>query len=312
MSHRALARLAPTLARQFGVVTTAQARDHGVDGDALTRLRRAGALEPCYRGVWRCRLLPDSWEARLQAAVLAAGPQAVVGRWSAARLLGLVRPRAATTIDLVVPRARSRRRSGPPIRTSRRLRAEDVTVVGGFRCGSVAWTLGELAAVAAPPTVERIAARAIAEGRCQLADLERLAARLHDVPGVRALRGLLPAASQVVVGARSRAESRYVRSVLAAGLPRPMVNLAERDAAGALRYLDVAWPAYLVAVELDVHPGHATTIGRRLDGRRQNDLVPRWTMLRFDASDLDHRPQQVVAQTRRVLLAAGWDGATGR
>jgi hypothetical protein len=209
----------------------------------------------------------------------------------------------------VLPRGRRRRACGPPVRTAERLRDDDVTFIGRFRCLDVPFTVAELARLGDPRTVERIAARALAEGRCTDEELAALAERLHHVPGVRALRALLPTARQVVVGTRSRAEARFVRLVAAAGLPRPLVNLRVTDANGGTRFLDAAWPDWAVAAEIDVHPGHGTTLGRRRDGRRQNDLVPVWTMLRFDEQDLEERPGDVVRQVERVLRAAGWTPA---
>jgi hypothetical protein len=307
----ALLRLAPLLRRQFGVVSAAQCTTVGVAPGVVARLRTRGLLVRLYRGVFRCAAVPDTWEGRLLAAQLGAGPHAVVGRWAAARLHGLIRGEGGTEVDLVLPRGRHPRGGGPTVRTSRRLREDDTVQVGRFRCGGVAWTLAELAAVADADVRDRVAARALAEGRCDLADLEALAERWRDVPGVVALRGLLPAGRDVVVGSRSREEASFVRLVVAAGLPRPLVNLRVTDADGGTRYLDAAWPDLLVCAEIDVHPEHATTLGRRLDGRRQNGLVPVWTVLRFDARDLHARPDEVVATVRRTLVAAGWDpGAT--
>ncbi len=74
------------------------------------------------------------------------------------------------------------------------------------------------------------------------------------------------------------------------------MNLRTRDAAARRRYLDAAWLDYLLSVEVDLHPKHGTTLGRREDGHRQNDLVlAGWTVLRFDLADLMLRPDLVAA-----------------
>jgi hypothetical protein len=316
MSTPPLLRLAPVLRRQFGIVTVAQCEANDVGSGTRAGLIRRRLLERLYRGVLRCTLFADCWEARALAAQLAAGDQAILGRWSAARLLGLTRSTGSTDIDVVVPRGTFVRDVGAVLRTSERLRlGDDTTEVAPFRCGSVPWTVGELATVASPAALARIVARAIAEERTTLEELEALCERLHDVPGVTAFRELLPASRLVVVRSRSRRESQFVRLVVAAGLPRPMVNLQVADVSGQTRFLDAAWLDYGVFAEIDVHPVHGITIGRRLDGLRQNDLVPAWIPLRFDENDLDHRPDEVVATVRRALIARGWtpddeDGAT--
>ena len=306
-----LTRLRPLLHRQFGAFTTAQAAEHGVGSSELTRLVGRGLVASAYHGVHRCTLIPESWEQRAMAAQLASSPHTVLARWSAARVHGLVRQQA-TGIELVVPRGRNVRPRRPRPRTSTRLTSDDVVAIEPFRCVSVGFCLAELGASGQPRTVEPIASRAVADGRVSLAELQALADRFHDVPGVVALRQIVGAADAVEVGSRSAAESRFVRLVVGAGLPRPVVNLPVTDREGRQRLLDAAWPAYHVCAEIDVHPEHATTLGRRADGRRQNDLVPDWTPLRFDAHDLHHRPEEVVRQVRRALLAAGWrPDATG-
>jgi hypothetical protein len=230
----------------------------------------------------------------------------VVGRWAAARLLGLTRSSGSTDIDLLVPRGVRPRSTGPTVRTSTRLRDADTTRVGRFRCTDVAWTLADLATAGDGPRIEGVVARAIAEEHCTLGELELLAERFRNVAGVASIRALLPAGRQVVVGTRSRYEARFVQLVVADGLPRPLRNLRVTDADGTIRYLDAAWPDLLVSVEIDVHPAHHNEVGRSLDARRQNALVPDWSVLRFDDRDLDHHPGRVVSTVRRALVAAGW------
>jgi hypothetical protein len=307
MSRRALTRLGPRLQRQHGVLTVAQARQDGVDRRALRELRHAGLLRPTQLYVLRCTLTPVTWESRAMEAQLAAGPAAALGRWSAARLHQLIQPGTrATDLDLIQPSARNRRAAVPLPRRSQHLTSEDVVEVNGFRCTSIAWTIVDLACCAAPRGVERLAARAIAERRVTQDELDSVVRRLRDVPGVPAARRLLGITEEVVPRSRSAPESGFARAMVDAGLPRPVINHPVTDAAGRHRELDAAWPAWGVAAELDLHPTHGTTIGRRLDGRRQNDLVHDWTLLRFDAHDLATAMDEVVRQVREALGRAGW------
>jgi hypothetical protein len=301
-----LLRLAPVLRRQFGVFTTRQAAARGVSRSSVAALWRRGVLTRLSPDVYRCTLVPDTWEGRALAGQLSGGPNVVLSRWAAARIQGLTHPSDAE-IELVVPRGRFVRTSADPRpKTSRRLRPHDVTTVGRLRCGSVAWTIAELSAVTSASTVERLATRAVAEGRTTTRELADMARHLSRAPGVGVLREVVGATSLVEPGSRSRAESRFVALVVSAGLPRPVVNHAVTDASGRRRELDAAWTDYGVAVELDLHPSHATTLGRRSDGARQNDLVHDWLLLRFDGHDLDHRSRQMLDQVRRALLVNGW------
>jgi hypothetical protein len=310
MSARALRLLGPRLQRQHGVFTVAQAAQDGVDRRTLRRLRQSKLLVPVQMHVLRCALAPYTWRSAAMGAQLAAGPAAALGRWSAARMLGLVRDGSRPTeLDLIQPSGRNLRDVVPKPRRSGSLRQADVVEVDGFRCTSVAWTLADLVAVTPPGVVERIAARAVAERRVTQDGLTEVADRWRHRAGAPAVRRLLGATDQVVVGSRSRPESGFARAMAAAGLPLPLVNHPVTDAAGCRRELDAAWPEWALAAEIDVHPGHATTIGRRLDGRRQNDLVAVWTILRFDEHDLTTRLPEVVRQVRAALVRAGWRGA---
>lgn len=123
--------------------------------------------------------------------------------------------------------------------------------------------------------------------------------------GVRSLRATLQAWTPEVGRTRSEDERDFLRIVTAAGLPTPVMNYEVHDAEGILRVLDAAWPAWWVLAEIDVHPSHATTVGRLADGGRQNDLVDHWRPLTFSRSDLRDRPDVVVDVVRRVLRSAG-------
>jgi hypothetical protein len=307
MAHRSLLTLSSRLRRQYGVLTVAQATEDGVDRRELRRLREAGLLVPLQLRVLRCPLVGETWETRALAAQLAAGPQAALGRWSAARLLGLVEAGSRSTeLDLVQPSSRNLRAAIPRPRRSSRILPEDVVSVGHFRCTSAAWTLVDLVAVATPGTVERVAGRALAEKLVTRDAIVSLSHRLRNSDRGPHARWLLSATTGVIPGSRSRDESGFVELVVEAGLPAPAVNHPVVDASGRRRELDSAWPEWGVAVELDLHPSHATTVGRRADGRRQNDLIHEWTLLRFDAHDLSTDPGGVVQQVGTALRRAGW------
>jgi hypothetical protein len=309
MAHRSLLTLAPRLRRQYGVLTVAQATSDGVDRRELRRLREAKLLVPLQPRVLRCPLVGETWETRALAAQLAAGPQAALGRWSAARVLGLVEDRKRSTeLDLIQPSSRNLRASHPRPRRSTRLLPEDVVDVGRFRCTGPAWTLIDLVEVAERDTVERIAGRALAERLVTRDAIMDLHGRLRNSSRSSAARWLLSATLGVIPGSRSRDESGFVRLAVEAGLPEPVVNHPVIDASGRRRELDCAWPEWGVAVELDLHPSHGTTVGRRADGRRQNDLIHDWTLLRFDSHDLRTDPGGVVQQVRAALRRAGWRG----
>ncbi|MBE2320354.1 type IV toxin-antitoxin system AbiEi family antitoxin domain-containing protein [Solirubrobacter sp. CPCC 204708] len=91
--------------RQHGLISRTQLHAAGLDDGQITRRVQGGRLHRRYRGVYS--LGPLSREGELLAAVLAAGPGALLSHWAAAELLEVARGRASL-IDVIVP---SKRRS---------------------------------------------------------------------------------------------------------------------------------------------------------------------------------------------------------
>ena len=128
--------------------------------------------------------------------------------------------------------------------------------------------------------------------------------RFRQVEGVEKLRAVLDELHPASRWTRSDGERMALRIVRQLEVEAPVANLRVTDADGRRRYLDFAWPKLKLAVELDLHPSHGTTAGRRDDGARQNALVlVGWTVLRFDLADLMLRPDQVRDTIARAIAA---------
>lgn len=115
-TREAFRQLGPLAADQWGLITTAQASDLGVDRLALSRLHGAGLLERISQGVYRTLGAPEHEHEPILAAWLAlADPSSpddlVVAGAAAARLHGIGQL-GLPTIDLVSARRRSSRRDG--------------------------------------------------------------------------------------------------------------------------------------------------------------------------------------------------------
>lgn len=302
---RALVRLTPVLHRRLGLFTAADAEDCDVRPGERSRLVRRGLVERWYVGVYAVVAYPDSWQRRWLAAQLAAGPLAAISHGAAAHLHGLEHVGAGRRPDLALvrPEARGRRRAGPPVRTARHLRPDDVVDLGPFRVTSVAWTLCSLAHRLGVERLERGVEAAVARGAVDHETFAATGRRFACCPGAPVIRAVVGRALPEVRGTRSSWERRLLRILGDAGLPLPEVDVRVIDASGRIRYLDAAYVEERIAIEVDVHPDHDGTLGRRLDGARQNDLVPTWTPLRFDADDLAVHPDRVAAQVRRALAA---------
>lgn len=308
MGSSPLLALAPDLHRQFGLFTTAQASGRGVEGWQLTGLLAAGEIERHYRGVYGSVLHPDSPDRRWMAVQLAGADRVVLSHRAAAHLHGLqyTGTRERPDLEVSVRRgARPFRVPGVRVHTQVPFLAGDVVELGVWRVTSVAWTLASLAHRLGPVRTERAVGAALAGEQLTIDEFAACVPRMRFCAGVQFLRDVLTRLSPELRLTRSEAERLVLRLVKAAGLPPPEVNLRVVDASGRVRELDLAWPAWGVCVEVDLHPSHAGTIGRHADGRRQNDLVGAWTILRFDDLDLQFDAANVVATIRRTLAGAG-------
>jgi very-short-patch-repair endonuclease len=198
-----------------------------------------------------------------------------------------------TTFGLRPPRVR-----GIRIHHSCRTQPGDFTDVEGIPATTPTRTVADLAAVLDPFRLERALDEALIR---RLTTLPRLRAALAARPGARGcavLRTLLDRRDPAIERADSPLEHRVLRTLLAAGVPRPVAQHPVR--VGAHRFvLDLAWPAQHVAVEVDGWAAHGSR--RMFDrDRHKSNLLQQagWMVLRYTSSTPD---EEVVAQVRLAL-----------
>jgi very-short-patch-repair endonuclease len=97
-------------------------------------------------------------------------------------------------------------------------------------------------------------------------------------------------------------ETRLRLVIVGGGLPRPIAQFEVRDHAGRfVARVDFAYPQWRIAIEYD-GDYHRDPDAFRADLRRANALrVAGWTVLRFGASDVWRKPDQIVAQIRALI-----------
>ena len=109
-------------------------------------------------------------------------------------------------------------------------------------------------------------------------------------------------------GAASLPEAQFLQICRRAGFPRPKLQVSRRDARGRRRYLDAYFEEYAVHVEIDGGQ-HLEVASWWADMRRQNDLwIAGDRVLRFPSWVVRSQPDEVAAQVRAALRAAGWHG----
>src|SRR3954471_877364 len=128
MRGKTQSRLAALAGGQHGVVARPQLLGIGLSGDAIDRRIAGGLLHPIHRGVYAVGHRRVTREGRWLAAVLAAGPETVLGfRFAAA--LWLVRNTSRSAVEVITPRFLRR----PGIEAHRIvLPADEVTVERGI------------------------------------------------------------------------------------------------------------------------------------------------------------------------------------
>lgn len=277
------------LAEQDGIVSVQQAAELGISRKTLCRQVAAGHLLRVGHGVYRSSQHPATHEARLRAAVLAAGRLAVASGPSAAWWHGLTEPPSRCWMTIPVKRRallntahQVRRRTIPPAHRT---------------------TVRRLAVTALPLTV--LEAAVILPGGSVVMDqalqtrvnLEALrAAHVENAgrTGTAAAEKLLVSAES---GGRSEAERLFHRLLRQAEIVGWSAQLSIAGYA-----TDVAFPHQRVVIEIDGWAFHRDARRFSNDLERQNAIQNAgWRVLRFDWHRIVNDSKGVVAEVRAAV-----------
>jgi hypothetical protein len=176
-SHKE-AQLGRLAARQFGLLSRDQLRDADVGPAAIQYRLGSGTLVSVHPGVYRLQGAPSSWEQRLKAAHLWAGPSSAISHRSAAGLWRLDGVDPGGIVELTTTSGRSDVPQGIVLHRTRVLTPGDAGWLGTLRVTGVARTLMDLGAVVADPAVVEAAAESAFRRDSEL--FARLKRRLED------------------------------------------------------------------------------------------------------------------------------------
>jgi predicted transcriptional regulator of viral defense system len=292
------ARIGRLAERQHGVVARRQLEALGVGRGSLEKRLQAGRLLRLHRGVYAVGHRVISQEGRWMAAVLFAGPDAVLSHRSAAALWG-IRGTPSGAIEVTTPRkTRSR---GSLRRHFAALPADEVTTERGIPVTTVPRTILDLAADSSVDLVEH----ALRESEyLRLHDRLSLPDLLDRYPrrcGSRAIRECLWRRRNLPTGrVRSWLELEFLPFLRRNGLPRPRLNVW-LQVAGKSMQVDCLWPGGVV-VELDGFAGHGTRVAFREDRARDRKLrVAGYGVTRIAPEQLEEEPDEIAADLRAML-----------
>jgi hypothetical protein len=293
--------LAELADRQEGVVALWQIGAAGLSARAAQDRARAGRLHRLFPGVYAVGHARVSADGRRIGAVLACGEGAVLARRSAASAWGLLNG-DGKLYDVVSP-GRSGGRLGDAqkidLRRTRRLGADDVTVLRGIPITTVARTLLDLAGSGRT----RMLQRAVHEAEVlELLDVAEIEATIERNPGRRGTRALKAA---VGVSAPDPNNARFAMAFLelcvAHGLPSPQLGV-HVDGGDRLYEVDALFAAERLIVELDGGAVHQTRRNFQTDRRRDSVLAARdFQTLRYTWDRMRAEPAAIAAELRRVL-----------
>ena len=295
---------------QSRVVSRRQALSHGMSRKIVNRRADSGAWQRLQRGTYATFSGLPPREARLWAAVLRAGPGAVLSHETAAEVHGFA-AKPSSQIHITVPIGHDPARWG------------DVPGVVFHRSRNVAsqplppWQLPRtpiaetvLDLVAASETFDDAYAwLSRATGR-QLATVEMIRDALAERKRMRWRSWLAEAPDDAAEGVMFPLERRYVRDVERAhGLPSAR-RQARRDLASGVRYLDNYYERYRLCVELDGKSSHPPEQKWR-DADRDNDNLFRDGVqtVRFGMRDVTTRRCAQAGRLAALFMHRGWDGA---
>jgi hypothetical protein len=244
--------------------------------------------------------------AKVWAAVLKAGPDAVAGHRTALWLAGALDELPAV-IEVVIPHGR-KAQPGEGMRVHRMRHLAELTHPAASP-PRLRLEPALLAVTNAASSAESVIDLVLRAAQRRLTTAPRLVAAVKAWPRHRWRSLLLELLSEVEDGITSALELRYARHVERAhGLPAGRRNQPETDAEGRKRYRDVRYEGYDTVVELDGREAHPMDQAFR-DLRRDNALVVAGGQgLRYGWRDVACRPCLIAAQMAQVLRRNGWTG----
>ncbi|HWI04822.1 MAG TPA: type IV toxin-antitoxin system AbiEi family antitoxin domain-containing protein [Acidimicrobiales bacterium] len=279
------AALATVAARQHSLFTRAQARSAGATDHMIQHRLATGRWVLVARGVYRLAGVPVTWKQRALAACLIAGDGAVVSHRSAAVLWGVSGFRPGP-LDITVPPGRSNR--NPLARVHRS--TVDSVLRDRVPVTRPSRMLADLARVVSGDLLEEAVDDVLCRRLCRLPDLPT-GGRLGKVLAAWNGDGL----------PEGVAEMRVVRALINAGLPAPVRQYEIWVDGVFIARVDLAYPPFRLAMELDGFRWHAGRRRYRSDRMRRNRVeAAGWRLLEAAPEDID----DLVAGAAAILPRA--------
>ena len=281
--------------KQHGVVARRQLLAMQMTPKAIKYALSAGRLHRTeWRGVYAVGRPELSEYGRLMAAVLWAGPGAVLSHESAADLWRIRRNRSRT-ITLSVPAVRRRvGRRGVTVHRRARLGRREVTRQRGIPVTNPTWTLIDLATTLERRPLEAAVNQADALNLLRVDTLREELDRAKGQPGVRLLREILDRDAFLLTD--SELERLFVPIAKRAGLPRPETQVEVNG-----HRVDFYFRELDLVVECNGLRYHRTPLQQRNDALRHQAHEAAGTRhVPFTYAQIAREPDHVVGTLVRI------------
>lgn len=292
--------------RQHSVVSGAQVRSLGANGDAVVHRRASLEWERATPRVLRLVGSVATFEQRCMIAVLDAGGGAVVSHETSLGLIGLP---GFDAVALHVSRQRgraARQVTAATLHQPRLLPERHLTEVRGIPTVCPARALFDAASTLHPGRVERALDNALARKLVGLDDVRRVTLELlaHGRTGSALFRTLLATRGAGWIPKESSHERRLFALLAAAGDPLPDGQVDLGDERGWICRADAYYRVERLDVEVDGDLGHTAVLDVLADRRRDARLrATGIEVLRFTEHELDADPEGCLAEIRAVRRA---------
>lgn len=296
------------IAEQAGAVSRRQALSAGIPPSTIASKVRHGLWQHIHPGVYYAFTGEIRWEARLWAAVLYAGPGALLSQETAAEVLGLT-SRRHSVIQVTVPATRRvkpqpglaihyssfdyprwRPRRGVPPHTFYAETVIDLVAAADNLDDVVAWV-----------------SRGIAGNMISAAELKAAAAARRRFRWRDRIGDVI---EQVAGGSHFPLEFRYDRDVERAHSLPPATKQAKFTKPDGTRgFRDRCYEKYGLIVELDGREFHPEDQRAKDQARDNEAAASAGATLRYGWADVNGTPCETAAQVYRALRKRGYRGS---
>jgi hypothetical protein len=285
------------LEAQHGVIGRRQLVELGVHRLRIARWLEAGRLVEVHPGAYGMGHAALRREGRFMAAVLSAGPGAVLSHAAAAALWQL-RPGGRTEVTTTRNVRREFR-----VHRVRALLPEHTTSLHAIPCTTPMRTLADIAEGSSTRQIERAVDNAYFHELFDLTALAPILDARRRRPGAARLTRLLEGHRPGTTQTRSRNEEAFLALIDRAGLPRPELNARLLLSDGTPITVDALWADSKLIAEIDVFHTHDARPTTFETDRRRDALLQAmgYTVVRFTARQLAEDPAHVVATVRQLL-----------